>query len=312
MTRIISLTPNPTFDYAVSSEFVVPNRKLRCHSPDTNPGGGGINVARAAHRLGANVLAIFTIGGLYGDALIREMTLEGVPTRAIPISGDTRLAFHVHNEQDNTEYRFNLPGSELLQKEAEAIMSAVSEEASEGDFVVGSGSLPPGAPEDFWAQAAHASKAKGARFVLDSVNGFKPALEEGLFLFRQNMFEYEALSGRVLAWPDEIIEFAQTIVSNGKVENYSITHGGDGTIMASADGNVYKSGAFSVPAKSAVGAGDSYVASLLVALQRGFDNNAALRYGMAGAAATRLTPGTELFDPNNVEKFFNEGKANAV
>ena len=94
MTRIITLTPNPALDYAVSADFVEPNRKLRCHDPQMHPGGGGINVARTCSRFGAHTLAIFTAGGVYGDALVKSLAIENVPMRMIPIAGETRLAFH--------------------------------------------------------------------------------------------------------------------------------------------------------------------------------------------------------------------------
>jgi 6-phosphofructokinase 2 len=64
MSRIITLTPNPTYDFAVDAPKVEPNRKLRCINPESHPGGGGVNAARAAARLGAPTLAIVTAGGL--------------------------------------------------------------------------------------------------------------------------------------------------------------------------------------------------------------------------------------------------------
>ncbi|MEZ5893777.1 MAG: PfkB family carbohydrate kinase, partial [Parvularculaceae bacterium] len=192
MTRIITLTPNPALDYAVEADFVEPNRKLRCHDPKMHPGGGGVNVARAASRLGAHTLAILTAGGVYGDALIKSLAAENVPMRMIPISGETRLAFHVKDQGSSDEYRFNLPGAQMSADEIGRFFKAIREEAEPGDFVVASGSLPPGAPDDFWAEAARAAKRNGAKFVLDSISGLEAALDEGVFLLRQNEHEYTA------------------------------------------------------------------------------------------------------------------------
>lgn len=308
MPRIITLTPNPTYDFAVDADFVVPNRKLRCRNPQSHPGGGGVNVARAAVRLGAEALAIITAGGLYGDAVRGLLGDETVPMRTIPVRGETRIAFHVRDLGGGQEYRFNLPGVEMSEAEAAAMIAALGEEAKEGDYVVGSGSLPGGNPADFWARAARAAKKKGARFVLDSINGVKEALAEGVFMLRHNRYEYPILSGRELPWPDGIIDFAQRLVAEGGVERVTITHGADGSVMASKDG-VARTDALPVKADSAVGAGDSFVAALIVAMMKGWADDDAIRYAMAAAGATRLTPGTSLFLAEDVERLYKEASA---
>jgi 6-phosphofructokinase 2 len=303
MARIITLTPNPALDYAVHAEFVEPNRKLRCREPKMHPGGGGINVARATTRLRAHTLAIFTAGGVYGDALVKALASESVPMRMIPISGDTRLAFHVQNDREGNEYRFNLPGAVMTKDETRRFYSAIEEEADEGDYVVASGSLPPGAPDNFWAEAARITKKQGARFVLDSISGIEAALEEGVYMVRQNEHEYPALSGRKLAWRNEIEAFAVGCVEKGKAEAMVISHGGDGSIMATKDG-VDFAPSFKIKATSAVGAGDSFVGGLLTGLVRGWNNEQALRHGMAAAGATRMSEGTALFKKDDVDRLY--------
>ncbi len=303
MPRIITLTPNPALDYAVQADFVEPNRKLRCRDPQTHPGGGGINVARAVSRLGGETLAIFTTAGIYGDALVRVVAAEKVPMLTVPVSGETRLAFHITERAQGNEYRFNLPGAQLSAADAKNLLDAVRDNAKPGGYVVGSGSLPPGAPADFWAQAARAAKDKGALFVLDSISGVREAISEGIYMLRQNKHEYQELAGRDLHWPDEITEYAKATVGEGGVERMIVTHGGDGSVMASKNGAV-RVGALKVKAHSAVGAGDSFVAALLVGLARGDSDEKALHYGMAAAAATRMTEGTALFDPADVERLY--------
>jgi len=305
MPRIITLTPNPTYDFAVDADFVEPNRKLRCKNPQTHPGGGGVNVARATSRLGAETLAIFTAGGLYGEALKGAVAEERVNARAVPIAGTTRLAFHVADLGKGDEYRFNLPGAALSTAEADALLEAVREETNPGDYVVGSGSLPPGAPPDFWAQAARAAKDKDARFALDSIHGLQHALKEGVHLLRQNKHEYQALAGRALGWPGEITAFAEELARKGGAERMIITHGDDGSVMATRTQTV-TTPALEVRAHSAVGAGDTFVGALIVALMRGDDDQNALRFAAACAAATRMSPGNALFDPADAERLYRE------
>ena len=310
MSRIITLTPNPTYDFAVDAAKVEPNRKLRCSNPESHPGGGGLNVARAATRLGAETLAVFTAGGLYGAALKGLVAEELVPMRTIHVASETRIAFHVRDVATSDEYRFNLPGAQMSPDERKAMLAALDEETGEGDYVVGSGSLPPmqgaGAQAKFWAEAARIAKSKGARFVLDSISGLEAALKEGVFLLRHNEHEYQSLAGRALQWPGEIAAFAQKLASSGGAARVVITHGADGSVMATKDAAVFTP-VFPVRAHSAVGAGDSFVAGLIVALMRGWSDADALRYASACAAATRLSSGTSLFKKEDVERLYAGG-----
>ncbi len=308
MPRIITLTPNPTYDFAVDADFVEPNRKLRCHNAKSHPGGGGVNVARAANRLGADTLAILTAGGLYGDAVKGLLGEELVPIRSVPVNGETRIAFHVHNLKDDQEFRFNLPGAEMTEREINAFMTALKEEVQAGDYVVGSGSLPAGKPDDFWARAARVTKEHDARFVLDSIHGVRAALDEGIYFLRLNKFEYPDLSGRELQWPEEVIAFAQSIVKAGGAERVAVTQGGDGTVMVSPE-SVVRTPVIKVKAESAVGAGDSFVAAVVAAMLDGQEDLDCLWRGAAAAAATRMTPGTTLFHAEDVERLFREATA---
>jgi 6-phosphofructokinase 2 len=303
--RIITLTPNPALDYAVETAKVVPNEKLRCVRPRTDPGGGGVNVSRAAKRLGAETLAIFTAGGSFGAELERALAAEKIPARIVHVGGDTRLSLHVKETSTGDEYRFGLPGAALARDELDALLRHLSEECAGGDYVVGSGSLTPGAPKYFFARAAAVAKERGARFVLDTTNGVEEALEEGLFLLRLNKSDAERYAGRPLSWPAEAAEFANSLISSGKTEMVAMGNGAEGGLIASAEGvNIAPS--FRVSLASAVGAGDSFVAAFLVAHSRGSTQKDALLRGMAAAAATIMTPGTALFDPQDVERILRE------
>ncbi len=303
MPRIITLTPNPALDFSFEAEKIEPNRKLRCSEARTDPGGGGVNVARAATRLGADTLAIFTAGGVYGEALVKAVEKEKVAARVIAVASDTRPAFHAHDRSSGDEFRFNFPGAEITAAEAEAMLAALREETRRGDMIVGSGSLPAGAPDNFWARAARIAKNAGASLILDTTSGEDEALREGLFLLRKNKLEVSTIAGHTLDWPDEAAAFAKEFISKHAVEKLVVTHGGDGALMASANG-VVRAPSMPVKIESAVGAGDSFVGALTVALMKGEPDEAALRFAMAAAGATLMTPGTALFDPAEVKRLF--------
>lgn len=308
MARLITLTPNPALDFAFETEKIEPNRKLRCSSPRVDPGGGGINVSRAARRLGADTLAIFTAGGVYGEALKKAVAQENVSARITPVSSETRPAFHARETSTGNEYRFNFPGEAMNENEARALLDALSEETDAGDFVVGSGSLPRHAPTDFWARAARIAKSKEACFALDTSRGLEAALAEGVYLLRLNKIDAATLAGRPLAWPDGAADFAKSLIAGGGAELIVMTHGGTGGLLARAD-RVCFADAPKVEIVSAVGAGDSFVGALVVALMEGKTDQEALRYGFAASAATLKTAGTMLFDADDMRQIYESANA---
>lgn len=303
MPRIITLTPNPALDFSFEADKVEPNQKLRCSNPRVDAGGGGVNVARAALRLSAQTLAIFTTGGLHGATLKEAVARENVPARIIPVGGETRPAFHVRETSSGDEFRFNFPGAEMSDGEASLFLTALEEEAKSGDYIVASGSLPPGAPRDFWGRAAHIAKSKGARFAIDSTKGVVEALEEGVDLLRLNKSEAPTFAGRSLQWPDDAANFAMDLVAKGKAGRVAITHGGEGGILAGPSG-VARAPSPDVKIVSAVGAGDSFVAALVIALMKNEPDANALRFALAAASATLMTPGTALFEPKEVVRIY--------
>jgi 6-phosphofructokinase 2 len=113
MAAIVTLTMNPALDIATTTAIVVPTEKLRCSEPRYDPGGGGINVARAVHMLGGDAIAVFPVGGLSGEMLCRLLDGEGVPHVAVPIAGITRESLAVVERRSGQQFRFILPGPEI-------------------------------------------------------------------------------------------------------------------------------------------------------------------------------------------------------
>src|SRR5690606_28938987 len=128
------------------------------------PGGGGINVARVARRLGADVTAIYPAGPSIGRLLRRLVDEQGIASLAIEIADETRQGFTAADEGSGKQYRFVLPGPQLTEAEWRACLDAVARIAPAPRYVVASGSLPPGVPPDVYAQAARHSAGRGARF----------------------------------------------------------------------------------------------------------------------------------------------------
>src|SRR5450432_4050364 len=123
---IITLTINPTVDIFVNVDRIEPARKMRCSAPKRDPGGGGINVARVAHRLGGSVAAIYPTGGAIGKLLQRLVEREGITSLVTPSHVETRENFTAYEEDSGEQYRFVLPGSALHRAEWEACLEKLS------------------------------------------------------------------------------------------------------------------------------------------------------------------------------------------
>ena len=180
----------------------------------------------------------------------------------------------------------------------EAAFDAVS--AWPGGYVVASGSLPPGAPDDTFARMARLAAERGLRFVLDTSGaGLQRALAEGgLFLVKPSRGELEQFAGQALD-EDGIRKVAMDLVARGRAEAVAVTLGPDGAVLATAAGVVRRE-AIHVRVRSAVGAGDSFVGAMVWALAHGHPMERAFRLGMAAGAAAAMTPGTELCNRDDV------------
>jgi len=188
MKTIVALTLNPAIDKSSSVEHVVPERKLCCKPPRFEPGGGGVNVSRAIKKLGGRSLLFYPAGGLTGKRLQGLLDEEGLDHRPFPIAGMTRESLVILEESTGQQFRFGMPGPELKKSEWEPFLQELPAMEPAPDYVVASGSLPPGVPPDFYAQVARLGKKKGTKTTVDvSGKALKEGLEEGVFLIKPNV-----------------------------------------------------------------------------------------------------------------------------
>jgi 6-phosphofructokinase 2 len=188
MTDIVTITPNPAVDLSTSVEKIVPVFKLRGTLQRRDPGGGGINVARVIKRLGGCVSAIYPIGGATGDLLRMLLQREGIASQTFPIAGETREDFFVSETSTGQQYRFILPGPSLTEDEWQECLTLLSRIEPFPRFVIASGSLPGGIPEDFYARVGRIAKQHGARMFLDSSGpALAAAVAEGVDLIKPHL-----------------------------------------------------------------------------------------------------------------------------
>lgn len=306
MQTILTLTMNPSVDVSTTAERVVPDDKLRCQAPRYETGGGGINVSRVIHRSGGPTTAFYTSGGGNGRMLQSLLDEEGLDHHPILISDSTRQNFTVLDESTEEEFRFVLPGPTVTENEWRSCIDALFAVEPRPDYIVMSGSLPPGVPDDFYAQIARRAKREGTRIIVDaSGEPLREAMDEGLYLIKPNLQELSLLTGRELETPSEQETVVKEIIARGQSEVVIVSSGREGALVASKDGSERLQPP-EVSEQSAVGAGDSMVALIVLNLAQGSSLEEAVRCGMAAGAATAMMPGTELCQPEDVEQLVEQ------
>jgi 6-phosphofructokinase 2 len=292
---ILTLTMNPAVDVSSSVPMMEPYEKLRCNDVWHHPGGGGINVSRVIGRLGSETIAIFPCGGAMGMLLKHMLVDEGVRHLPIAIAGDTREDFAVSETATGKQFRFILPGPVLSAAEIRKCLDTVMGRLRPGSFLVASGSLPPGAPVDFYAELAKVATSVGARMVLDTSGApLRAAIDcGGLFLIKPSQSELNELVGKVAADTDERLKAARQIVASRRAEFVCVSLGAEGALLVGG-GCALKARAPRVEVKTTIGAGDSFLAALVWAFARRATPPEALKIAVAAGTAALLAPGTGL------------------
>lgn len=308
MTRIATLTLNPAMDLAVRTPRVVATEKLRCSAPRHDPGGGGINVARVVSTLGGDALAVYPAGGPFGEMLRRALDAIGLAHLPVAISGDTRESFTVDEQASGLQYRFVLPGPRLSEQERLGCLAALRGLHPAPAYLVVSGSFTPGIEPSFFDELLALAGQVGARLVVD-LSG-EPlayaARRGGAYLIKPSLSELASLIGRMPESEREQEGALRELIAAGAAEVIVLSLGAAGALYASGD-RLERIAAPSVPMVSAVGAGDSMLGAVVLALAQGRELGDAVRYGVAAGAATVMRPGTQLCLREDVERLFHGG-----
>ena len=284
---IITLTPNPSVDRAITVGALRRGHVLRAASSRVDPGGKGVNVGRALTSMGARPLVVAPSGGPEGALFESLLSADDIPAEVVPIAESMRMNISVL-EPDGTTTKLNEAGPELTSVEVDSLLAATLDHAAPGVWIAGCGSLPPGAPADLYASLVREAKSRGARVAIDSSGTpFEAAVAAGPTLIKPNRVELAELCGRPLTHLGAVIETARELVGGG-IENVAVSLGRDGAVLVTADQAIHATAVISDPV-STVGAGDCMLAGLLLGLDDDTEPRSALAQGVTwGAAAVRL------------------------
>ncbi|AZA09103.1 1-phosphofructokinase [Corynebacterium pseudopelargi] len=310
---ILTLTPNPSIDTTLSLGGAF--RRGVVHRVDGThnaAGGKGINVALAVHRADAPALALFPAAA--DDPFTHLLKETGIPFAFVPLHGAVRVNTAV-TEPDGTTTKLNGKGPRLEAEDLDNIEQALLRAATDAEWVVLAGSLPPGAPEDWYTVLVEKLQATypGIKIAVDTSDGPLASVGKNLeraapTMLKPNAFELGQLTQRdgeaLEAAAEEgdvsgVIEAAQQLIERG-LEQVLVTLGAAGAVLVTKE-HTWVATPPPVTVVSTVGAGDCTLAGYLLALNAGEDTAKALRIAVAyGSAATAL-PGTSIPTPDQLD-----------
>ena len=298
---IYTVTLNPALDKTVEIPSLTIDSVNRITAMRTDPGGKGINVSKVIHKLGGRSVAAGILGGATGRAICSAVQEMGLETSFCFVDGETRTNLKIIDPVNHTNTDINEPGITVSKEVLEELLSRLLANILPGDLVVLSGSLPKGAPKDTYLTWTAACREKGAKVILDA-DGDRLAcgLEASPYLIKPNNHELSLLLGQNIETKEELAQAAKNLMARYGIAEVVVSMGAEGALYVTEETTIRAEG-LKVPVGSTVGAGDSVVAALAVAKERGLSLEETVRLSTATGAANVMCSGTQAAEYEVIE-----------
>lgn len=299
---IYTVTLNPALDKTVEIPSLTIDSVNRITAMRTDPGGKGINVSKVIHKLGGRSVAAGILGGATGRAICSAVQEMGLETSFCFVDGETRTNLKIIDPVNHTNTDINEPGITVSKEVLEELLSRLLANILPGDLVVLSGSLPKGAPKDTYRTWTAACREKGAKVILDA-DGDRLAcgLEASPYLIKPNNHELSLLLGQNIETKEELAQAAKNLMARYGIAEVVVSMGAEGALYVTEETTICAEG-LKVPVGSTVGAGDSVVAALAVAEERGLSLEETVRLSTATGAANVMCSGTQAAEYEIIEE----------
>ena len=283
---IYTVTFNPSLDYIIKVENLRMGETNRSSSEMILSGGKGINVSTVLKNLGFENVALGFIAGFTGKEIENGAKEFGINTDFIELrEGLSRINVKIKADK---ETEINCTGPSISADELEMLYSKLRE-LKEGDILVLAGSVPPSLPQDIYEKIMEMLQNKGIKIAVDATKDLLlNVLKYNPFVIKPNNHELGEMFGVVLKTEEEIIEYAKKLQDMG-ARNVLISRAGDGAIMITENGEIYKSAAPKGTVVNSVGAGDSMVAGFIAGYLNNGSYEEAFKTGVATGSASAFS-----------------------
>lgn len=302
---IYTLTLNPALDKTVQVPGFALNSVNRVAEMRRDAGGKGVNVSKVIHELGGTSKAVVLLAGNTGEWIEKSLAEMGITSVPFWAEGETRTNLKIVDGESHTNTDVNEPGPQVDAATMENIMSSIESMLANGDIMVIAGSLPAGVDVSLYGRMVERFSARGARVYVDADGqAMSEALARTPHLVKPNEIELGVLLGLELSEPAEVRDAARRLVDQG-IGRVMVSMGGKGAVFVEGE-NAWYAHPVRVKVGSTVGAGDSVVAALAVAEERGYDVEHTLRLAMATGAANVMQSGTQAASLELVESLLDQ------
>jgi 1-phosphofructokinase len=305
--RVVTLTANPSLDRTLDlPSSLTEGGIVRLAGSSTEPGGKGVNVARAIAAAGGDVVSVLPAAA--SDPIVTALRSLGLELATVPVQAPVRTNYTLVDPAGTTT-KLNEPGAVLSDATRAALTGVLHGHAATARWVVLSGSLPPGTPVDWYAELVASLRDTGARVAVDTSEAPLLALlaagpGAAPHLLKPNAEELAQLAGvsedDVLRDPAATLAAVRTLHDRGVAE-VLLTLGGDGALLSTAVGGLWSAAPPRIAVRSTVGAGDCSLAGYLLADLAGAPPAERLRNAVAYGAASASLPGSAVPTPAQVD-----------
>lgn len=285
---IYTITFNPAIDLVVKSPRVKLGELNRSSGEDYVAGGKGINMSVVLQRLGVDNTAIAFLGGFTGEFIMSELAKDNIPVKKIAVDGMTRINVKLKSE---TETEINAQGAPVNREQMDELLTFLDSALCKNDVVMLAGNMAPSMTEDDYIAVAKVCSRHQVKFVLDTTKSLLTAcLPYKPFLIKPNHHELGEIFGVTIETEEDILTYVAKLQGMGAT-NVLISRGGDGALLVSETGEVYRVNVPKGQVVNSVGAGDSMLAGFLSDYLQHGDFASALKMGTATGSATAFSVG---------------------
>lgn len=283
---IYTVTFNPSLDYIVTVDDFRPGYVNRTSTELMYPGGKGINVSMVLKNLGFDNVALGFEAGFTGKEIIRLVSEAGVSHDFIHVDkGISRINVKIRSDKES---EINGQGPLIEDSHINELYNKL-DKLKKGDILVLAGSIPGVMPDSMYMDIMKYLSGRDIKVIVDATKDLLVnVLEYGPFLIKPNNHELGEIFGVELNTRDEVVKYAQMLQDKGAV-NVLVSMAGEGAVLVTEDGSVFKAPAPKGKVKNSVGAGDSMVAGFIAGYLTSGDYKEAFKMGVCTGSASAFS-----------------------
>jgi 1-phosphofructokinase family hexose kinase len=307
---ILTLTINPAIDRnVIADRLVFEDRGYILESSET-AGGRGINASEVLHSFGVKTVAVGIAGGANGDRLRELLASAGFPVELVPVRNQIRTNLTI-TDRHGLSIKLNELGPALDHKELDAVEQAVCKRLAKAEWLMLCGSLPPGAPPDFYRRLILSAHRNNVSTLLDTDGeALVLGLEAKPTVIAPNQQEAERLLSKALLTRSHFLDAVERMHAMG-AQSVLMSLGARGAMGLEGE-RVWEAVPPRVDAVCPIGAGDALAAAFVYARRKKKEFFDALRWGVAAGTASAKLPGVTFASLEATKELYRQVEVRAV